>query len=134
MVDFGVGTGPTVIVEPSVVMVTTPVRRDEPGGIVMRIVDPSGSVNVSTVGVAVGPMVIVTPSVVIVSMTVGAGNVPLAPPGGTETEAPAGHHDGAGGHVGPGLPSVTVLAGEGARTAGPFSDSSFPLNAETLHS
>ena len=61
-----VGTGPTVSVEPSVVIVSTPVMTGEPGGMVKIIVEPSGSVSVSTVPVWIGVRVIVTPSVVIV--------------------------------------------------------------------
>lgn len=57
---------------------------------------------------------------------------PPPPPetGGTETDAPPGHHDAAAGQVGPGLPSVMLLAGEGATLDGPISDSSLPLKAE----
>jgi hypothetical protein len=66
MVDVTVGTGPTVSVEPSVVIVSTPVMTGEPEGMVKIIVEPSGSVSVSTVTVWIGVMVIVTPSVVIV--------------------------------------------------------------------
>lgn len=61
-----VATGPTVSVEPSVVIVSTPVMTDEPEGTVKMIAEPSGSVSVSTVTVWIGVRVIVTPSVVIV--------------------------------------------------------------------
>lgn len=73
---------------------------------------------------------------VVPPTTVGIPAPPPPPPppppetGGTETDPPPGHHDCTVGHVGPGLPSVTPLAGEGATFDGPMADSSLPLNAE----
>jgi hypothetical protein len=63
-------------------------------------------------------------------MTVVNPEPPPPPSGGIVKVGPPGHHDGAAGHVGPGLPSVTVLAGEGAMLDGPICDSSLPLKAE----
>lgn len=60
-----VGTGPTVSVEPSVVIVVGPVMIEPPDGIVSITVCPSGSVSVSIVGVVtgvlMGPTVMVEP-------------------------------------------------------------------------
>lgn len=134
MVEVTMGTGPTVSVEPSVVIVSTPVIVAEPRGTVKIIVEPSGSVRVSAMTAGIAVKVIVTPSVVTVSKppVERGGSVPPVENG--TSLPPSGHHAGAGGHVGPGLPIVTVLAGDGASTAGPCSDSSFPLKAETDHS
>ena len=70
--ELVVGTGPTVRVEPSVVIVVNPVI-DEPGGKVRVTDEPSGSVRVSTMldegaglDVGAGPTVSVEPSVTMV--------------------------------------------------------------------
>jgi hypothetical protein len=65
MVDVtAVGRGPTVSVEPSVVMVVTPVTT-EPKGTVKTILEPSGSVKVSTVTVGMVPVAVMFPGGVI---------------------------------------------------------------------
>ena len=84
--DVEVGAGPTVRVDPSVVIVVSPVIADDPKGIVKTIVEPSGSVRVSSVAVGRGVIVSVLPSVVMVRTPVVAGSVP-PPPDGTETLA-----------------------------------------------
>lgn len=100
---------PTVVVVPPIIVVDPPITVVDPLTIV---VDP--------------PTTEVDPH-----STVVVGPEPPDATGGTETEPPFGHHAGAAAHVSPRLPSVTVLAGEGATTAGPCPDSSLPLKAET---
>lgn len=84
-----------------------------------------------------GKLVDVVPPLVVVVVAVAPG-VPVDGFGTDENPEGIGpgvkndgHHCAEVGHVGPGLPSVTVLAGDGATTGGLKSDSSFPLNALT---
>jgi len=106
--------GPTVSVEPSMVIVSSAVIAEEPEGNFKTMVEPSASVSVSITPDGTGLIVSVTPSVVSVSTPVGAAPPPSPSPSSEPERAELfelEHHASAGGHVGPALPAVAVLAG-----------------------
>lgn len=112
------------VVPDSTVVTVVPPMTEIPGRAVVTppiiVVKPPITVFEPSITVVVPPTMVVIPPIIVL----------LPPTGGTETDPPPGHHDGSGAQVGPGLPSVTPLAGEGARTAKPLLDSKSPLNEE----